>query len=1125
MNFATWSIRKPVPTLAFFLVMSIAGIFGFLHLPVTEFPNVDVPIVSINIAQPGAAPAELSSQIIKPVEDAVANITGVDHIIATATDSMASVVINFTMETPTNQALADVKDAVDGIRTDLPDTISEPVIKRVELAGKPIQTYTVTDPTLSIEDLSTFADDVVARSLLGLDGVGGITRFGGANRVINVELDPDRLLSLGITAATVSRQLRLTNVNMGGGRGETAGMEFSIRALGSADTVAKLARTPLALPGGGTVRLDQLGRVYDGPSEARDFATLNGQPVVALAVYRSSGASDLETAKAVTRELNALRERFPDAQVDLIDDATAYTQGTYESAMETLYEGAILAVIVVFLFLRNMRATLIAATALPLSIIPAFFAMYMMDFSLNTVSLLAITLVTGILVDDAIVEIENVERHLRMGKSAFRAAGDAATEIGMTVIAISFSIVAVFSPVSFMGGIPGQFFKQFGLTVAVAALFSLMVARLITPMLAAYFMKDAAHASSRKDGVIMRVYLRVLRWTLRHKVVTLIAAFGLFAVSIYSATLLPGEFTPKKDIGRTLLTLELPPGTTLDETRVITSLMGKKIRAIPEVQSVFVEGGAGDIRKANLTVNYGPKTERDRYFLDIQQDILAVLADIPDVRINLVNERGQRDISLSVQGDDRDAVTRTALKLANRMKAIDGLVNVTTTAALPRPEIQITPRPELAAELGVTANVLASTVRIATLGDTDANLAKFTDGDAQVPIVVRLREAARRDLTRLQSLRVSLSGGGTVPLLLVADVAMGSGPSAVTRYDRKNETKVEASLGPDTVLGAATDAIFALPMVKNMPEGTSVQTSGDAEIMADIFAGFATAMIAGIMLVYVTLALLFSSFVTPITILLTLPLAIGGAIFALYIFGLAMSLPVVIGFLMLMGIVTKNAIMLVSFAKDAQAQGIPRMQAMIEAGHKRARPILMTTIAMTAGMLPSAFASSLGGEFRAPMAIAVIGGILLSTALSLVFVPVLYSLVDGGKEWVVKLFGFDKLRPESEETVTTPEAGGTPSLAVVETVDRPQVAPAAEDRKNRAGHTLIRRVARVGMRAAINIAILFAITVIPYVYASEIAGRYPKLAPILSRYSSFVDRAKEHLRRNDSAEVTSSDNR
>ncbi len=1040
MNFATWSIRNPVPSLALFLMLCIAGIYSFQRLPVTELPNVDIPIVSVVITQPGAAPAELSSQVIKPVEDAVAGVTGVDNIFAVATDSRAEVIINFTMETRTSQALADVKDAVDRIRADLPDTISEPVVKSVKLVGKPIQVYTVADPTLSIEDLSTFADDVVARALLGIRGVGGVTRIGGADRVIRVELDPDRLLALGITADTVSRQLRATNVNMGGGRGDLAGLEFSIRALGGAPTVEQLAATPLTLPSGRKVRLDQLGQVRDGPAEARNFATLDGQPVVALAVYRAAGESDLDTAVAVAKKLDELGARHPNARIRKIDDATTYTAGTFESAMQTLYEGMALAVLVVFLFLRNLRATVIAAVALPLSILPTFFAMHAMGFSLNVVSLLGITLVTGILVDDAIVEIENVERHLRMGKTPYQAAWDAATEIGLTVIAITLSIVAVFAPVSFMGGIPGQFFKQFGLTVAVAALFSLLVARLITPMLAAYFMKPASDRQrARKDGAVMRGYLRLLRWTLRHRLVTLVMAFAIFAASIYSATLLPGEFIPKKDIGRTLLTVELPPGTTLDETRRITDRISARIRRIPEVQGVFVHGGArGSIRKAELTVNYGPKTERKRSSFEIDADIVSLLADLPDARISLVNERGERDLSYSVLGDDREAVTRAALALQKQARTIPGLVDVTTTAALPRPEIRIVPRPEIAAALGITANTLATTLRVATLGDVDANLARFTDGDTQVPIVVRLNETARKDLPSLQSLRVPTPSGATVPLQLVADVQMTTGPSVVTRFDRQNETKVEASLAPATVLGEATDAFESLPLFTSPPPGIEIRKSGDAEIMADIFAGFATAMAAGIMLVYITLALLFSSFLNPVTILLTLPLAIGGAIFALYIFGLAMSLPVVIGFLMLMGIVTKNAIMLVSFARDGMKQGLHWSEAMLEAGHKRARPIIMTSIAMTAGMVPSALATSLGGEFRAPMAIAVIGGIILSTALSLVFVPVLFSLVDGTSRRIGRLLGFGPSTPDMPHA----EPPGPAPAATAEPVTRRTRKPA-----------------------------------------------------------------------------------
>ncbi len=1006
MNFATWSIRRPIPSIALFLALCIAGLFSFWRLPVTEFPNIDVPIVSVTITQPGASPAELSGQVIKPVEDAVANISGVDHIISRAVDSRASIIINFTIETPTDRALNDVKDAVSRIRQDLPETISEPIVKREELAGKPIQVYTVANPAMTIEQLSKFADDVVARRLLGIDGVGGVVRIGGADRVIRVDLDPNRLLALGITASDVSRQLRGINANMGGGRGDLGGMEFSIRVLGNATSVAELAATPITLPSGEKLRLEQLGRVFDGSAELRNFATLDGRPVVALAVYRATGKSDLDTAKKVAAELERLRERYPDAIIEKIDDATLYTAGNFDSAMRTLYEGMALAVLVVFLFLRNLRATVIAATALPLSILPAFFGMYVLDFSLNTVSLLAITLVTGILVDDAIVEVENIERHLSMGKPPLEAASDAAVEIGLTVIAISLTIVAVFAPVSFMGGIPGQFFKQFGLTVAMAALASLGVARLITPMMAAYLMRPTAHARGpRGESLLMRLYQRLLRWTLRHRIVTLTLAFAIFAASIYSATLLPGEFVPKKDIGRSIVTFEMPPGTTLEQTRAVTREAATLLEAIPEVKSVFVEGGVGgDINKAEITVNYGPKTERERGVVAIEADIMARLSRLPDVRAHIVNDRGNRDISLSVLGSDREAVTRAARALARQMKTLPQLADVSTTAALPRPEVQLRPKKDLAAEFGITANMLASVIRVATIGDTDANLPKFTEGDEQYPIVVRLSERVRRDILGARDLRITTPSGLSIPVQLVADVRLTEGPSIVTRYDREFETKVEASIAPGYVLGQATDAIHALPLARHMPAGTRLATTGDAEIMADVFSGFATAMGAGILLVYMLLAVLFSSFVRPIVVLLTLPLAVGGAIFALYLFDMAMGISVVIGFLLLMGIVTKNAIMLLAFAMDAIKRGLPREEAMLEAGRKRARPIIMTTIAMIAGMLPSAFASHLGGEFRAPMAIAVIGGITLSTALSLVFVPVLFSLVDGVRAWVIGRF-------------------------------------------------------------------------------------------------------------------------
>ena len=766
--------------------------------------------------------------------------------------------------------------------------------------------------------------------------------------------------------------MRATNINLGGGRGQLAGQEYTIRALGSVDSIKKLAATELSLSDGRTIRLDALGTVIDGASEARGFALFDGKPVVAFGIKRSTGASDLTAGDNVKTKLSELQERYPDVTISLINDATTYTEGNFQSAMNTLYEGAALAILVVFLFLRNWRATIITAVALPLSIIPTFFVMNWLGFSLNTVSLLGITLVTGILVDDAIVEIENIVRHIKMGTPAYEASEEAAGEIGLTVIAISFTIVAVFAPVSFMSGIAGQYFKQFGLTVAVAVLFSLLVARLITPMMAAYFMKDELDSEPEKDGAVMRTYLRILRWTLGHRTVTLMLGLGIFAVSIFSATLLPSEFVPATDEGRASVSVELPPGSTLQDTQTVARSLSARIAELPAVRSVFVDGGAnqGGIANAKLDIDLGPRGSREQSAQALQRVIEQRLKDTPDVKLTYLNAGGARDVQISVLGNNGGEVREAARRLAAEMRGLDTIRNVTTSASSTQPEIQIIPKSDIAAELGVTASALALTIRVATIGDAGDNLAKFNAGERQLDISVRMKESVRQNLFEMANLRIPTNNGAPVPLGAVADVAFSEGPGEVSRSDRKELVTVEADLAPGVPLGTALEAIYALPLAGDMPTGTAIQQAGDAEVMGDVFESFGLAMGAGILLVYVVLVLLFASFITPITILLSLPLAIGGAIFALYLTNNAISLPVVIGFLMLMGIVTKNAIMLVEFALDAMKDGVSKAEAMIDAGHKRARPIVMTTIAMAAGMLPSALAIGTGGEFRAPMAIA-----------------------------------------------------------------------------------------------------------------------------------------------------------
>jgi hydrophobe/amphiphile efflux-1 (HAE1) family protein len=1009
LNISAWAIRKPIPSLVLFLVLVVLGLVSFRALPITRFPNIDIPIVSVQVLQSGAAPSELQTQVTKVVEDAVAGVKGVKHVISTISEGVSSTTIEFRLEVNSDRAVNDVKDAISKVRVNLPRTIEEPIINRVEIAGLPIMIYGASAPAMTPEDLSWLIDDVIARQVQSVKGVGGVERLGGVAREVRVTLKPDRLLALGITAADVNRQLRLTAADMAGGRGELGGQEQSIRTLAGAASLDTLAETSIVVPGGRKVRLDELATLVDGSEEPRTFARFNGEPVVAFAISRSTGASDAEVAVGVAKRIAELGARHPGVRFDLIDTSVTNTVGNYHSAMLSLVEGATLAVIVVFLFLRDWRATLIASIALPLSVLPTFWVMSSLGFSLNAVSLLAITLVTGILVDDAIVEIENIVRHMRMGKSPYRAALEAADEIGLAVIAITATIMAIFAPVSFMSGIAGQYFKQFGLTIAAAVFMSLLVARLITPLLAAYFLRDHGPDHTR-EGPVMRGYTRVVAWSVRHKFITLVLGLVCFAGSILSTGLLPAGFLPAEDAARTIFVVELPPGARLADTTQVTDALVERIRALPEVRSVFVDGGRQlpakkEVRLATFTINLSPKNTRHRSQKQVDIAIRALLHDVPDIRFWALREGGQRDVTLIVSGPDKTVVAETAAKLQREAAGVPHLVNVLSTAPLDRTEIRIRPKAGVAADLGVTTDLIAETVRVGTIGDIGANLAKFNTIDRQVPIRVQLPERLRGDLSQIETLKVPVKGGAAVPLSTVADLTLGRGPTAIDRYDRAIRVALEADMEGSDALGALISAVLALPTAKDLPPGVTIRQTGDAEVMGEVFEGFALAMGAGLMMVFGVLVLLFGNFLQPLTILFSLPLSIGGAILGLLIFNKPISMPVVIGILMLMGVVTKNAIMLVDFAVEEMARGVDRATAIIDAGRKRARPIVMTTIAMAAGMVPSAMALGIGGEFRAPMAIAVIGGLIVSTGLSLVFVPAIFVLVDDLSRLFVRVFG------------------------------------------------------------------------------------------------------------------------
>ncbi|HEX7694077.1 MAG TPA: efflux RND transporter permease subunit, partial [Sphingomonas sp.] len=775
LNISAWSIRNPLPAVVFSIVLLVLGWVSFTKLAVTRLPSADIPVISVTVSQFGAAPAELESQVTKTIEDGVSGVEGVRHITSSITDGLSVTTIQFALETNTDRALNDVKDAVTRVRANLPQNVNEPLIQRVDVIGLPILTYAAISPGKTPEQLSYFVDDVVKRALQGVRGVAQVERIGGVQREILVSLDPDKLQAAGLTAVNVSQSLRGTNVDLAGGRAEIGKNDQAIRTLAGAKTLNELAGTMIPLFSGGEVRLDDLGTVTDTIADRRTFARFNGEPVVALGIKRSKGASDVVVAGLVQKRIDALKAQYPDVDLKLIDTSVNFTKGNYEAAISTLFEGAILAVIIVLLFLRDIRATIIAAISLPLSIFPAFWAMDLLGFSLNLVSFLAITLSTGILVDDAIVEIENIVRHMRMGKSPYRAALDAADEIGLAVIAISLTIIAIFAPASFMSGVAGQFFKQFGITVSVQVFFSLLAARFVTPMLAAYFLKHHGQ-DDPPAGRALNAYAKLVTWSVRHHYITVLIGLCIFAASIWSITLLPQGFLPAQDTARSLLAMELPPGSQLASTEKVTEEIVALLRKHPEVKSVFVDGGRvppgiQEVRRASLIINYTPKSERKITQRQLELEISKELDNIPDIRFWFLDENGLRAISLVVTGADSNIVSNVASELATQMKRIPIIANVISEVSLDRPELRIQPRADLAARLGVSTESLSQTIRVATIGDVGPALAKFDAGDRLVPIRVQLEDAARGNLPLLEQLRVPLGAHGEkggVPLSVVA---------------------------------------------------------------------------------------------------------------------------------------------------------------------------------------------------------------------------------------------------------------------------------------------------------------------------------------------------------------------
>ena len=1019
-NISAWSIKQPVPTIVLFLILTVLGLVAFPLLGIDSDPNVDIPAVTITVTQPGADPAELESQVTKKVEDAVAGLGNIDHIISTVTDGASSTNVNFILGTNSDRATNDVRNAVAQIRQNLPQDVNDPIVKRVDFAGGSIMSYAVVSEQQSVEQLSELIDQTISRAILAVPGVAQVQRIGGVDREIHVDLNPDELQALGITATQVNDQIRNFNINLPGGRTNLGSSEQTVRTLGSANSVEQLKNYQITLPKGSFVPLSTLGEVSDTFAEPRQSARLNGKPVVAFSILRSTGSTLVTVEEGVRQAVEQLQKTLPpDVKLQLIFTMADFIRDSYEASVDALVLGGVLAVVTILVFLRDWRATLITGVALPLSAIPTFAVLKVLGYTLNSMTLLALALVVGILVDDAIVEIENIERHMQMGKTPLQAALDASDEIGLAVVATSMTIVSVFVPVAFMGGIPGQFFRPFGVTVAVSVLFSLLVARTVTPLMAAYLLKDKGHHQQEvpKD-LLSSTYRRLLKWSLRNRFPTLVIALAFFIGSLMLVPHIPTGFVDRADNGISTVSIELPPGSTLQQTTQTAQQATQLLLKSPAVDSIlatvgaptasggFSGGGGGAVNTGSLTVKLKPQKQRSIGQQEFEEQMRSKLFDVPGTRISFAQGRvgGKKQLSIVLKSEDAASLTQAAEALTSQMSQIPGLVEVTSSASLVKPEILVKPDPNRAADQGVSVQAIARTASLATLGDNDANLAKFNLPDRQIPIRVELNPRFRNNIDTMKNLQVPGKNNTLVPLNSVANISLGSGASQIDRYDRARQVTVEANLQGIT-LGEATKAVKALPAMNPLPPGVKQEASGDAKVMQDVFAGFAGALGTALLFIYAVLVLLFGNFLHPVTIMAALPLSIGGALVGLLVAQKSLGLFSLIGIVLLMGIVTKNSILLVDYALLNQKEGKPLYKATLESGVARLRPIIMTTIAMVAGMVPIALGIGAGSQTRSPMAIAVIGGLMTSTLLTLVVIPVIFTYMDGLQSWI-----FQRLR-------------------------------------------------------------------------------------------------------------------
>ncbi|HHR6140116.1 TPA: efflux RND transporter permease subunit [Providencia alcalifaciens] len=1009
LQLSSWAITRPIPTLVIFLALTVAGIFSFNQLPVTANPVINFPIVTVTITQDGSSPTEMENAITKPVERAILGIPGIRHLTSTITEGISTTTVEFDLTIDVYIATNDIREQIAQIRSDLPQSIDEPLINRIDVEGGAILRYAVSSNRQSIADLSWFIDDTVSKQLIMAPGVQKVSRLGGADSVVRIEPDANKLAALQLSIADINELLRSIHQNSSGGSSKYNDLQHTIRILGEKKDIDEIKNIQLPIGNQQWIKLGDIASIYQGQKTTKTISQLNGDDVVGFAVFRAKGSSDTAVANNVEYELDKLKLKHPDITIQLVSSTVKYTESSYYLTIQTLLEGAFLTIIIVLFFLKSWRATLIAAIALPLSILPTFFVLAIFGYSLNSITLLALTLVIGILVDDAIVEIENIQKYIERGERPYLAALKASDAIGFAIVAITLTIIAVFLPVSFIGGFVGKYFVPFGITVSAAVLSSLLVARLVTPLMAAYLLLPTKKQQSKHviPNWINR-YTRLLMMTLKHRKIALSLAFIFLIGSISSIAYLPIGFMPNGDISVSQIDVELPPGTPVEETQKAVRNMAEKLKERTEVESIYTIAGISDDadgiaqHKGQIILTLTSPNEREMSQKQFENSIAHFLQQTPDARYTFSNSDGSKEFSLTFTGANPKELETQMHKLRDSIANIKGINNVRVIKPLLRKELIVTPNLQDLGRTAVNVEEIASTLRIATMGENNSRSAKFNLPERQLTLQVILPDNQKNDVDVLNNLYVRSDGEKTVPIKSVTHIDFSDGPSQIDRINRARKMSIEGNLD-GLSLGEALESVTTLPEYQSLPKSIEPLEYGDMEFMLDMFERFSTTMFFSVLLVFAILIILFKDFMQPITILVALPFSIGGAIIALVLYGAMIDLPVIIGILMLMGIVTKNSILLVEFILEKERSGLNRQEAIIEAGQERIRPIIMTTFAMIAGMVPLVLTTGADAGFRAPMAIAVIGGLMSSTVLSLLFVPVIYSLMDDLKKKILPL--------------------------------------------------------------------------------------------------------------------------